>query len=322
MNAKDLKRHLQSIIESKLSPLIDNNYVYWDLPYHINIGDTLIWQGTLDFLSDKPYKMMDYGNSATASLTPLDSNVVILLHGGGNFGDIYGSSQKFRKDVIELYPDNKIIILPQTIYFKNKDVEKEDFQYFAQHKNLYLCVRDQASYDLACRYLEVDKVLFLPDMAFCIKDEILVKSKPTGKNLLMSRIDVEAVPVDKKYIDQVDLQSDWPTFEKSPIYCIYLRLLLALNRKVSNGLQDKSSSYLVRYINNFAMNTARKRLINTGIQFINGFDDVYTTRLHGCILSLLLDKKIILLDNSYGKNKAYYDAWLKDSDNIKVVESC
>ncbi|MDR8340789.1 polysaccharide pyruvyl transferase, partial [Acinetobacter baumannii] len=87
-----------------------------------------------------------------------------------------------------------------------------------------------------------------------IKDEILVKSKPTGKNLLMSRIDVEAVPVDKKYIDQVDLQSDWPTFEKSPIYCIYLRLLLALNRKVSNGLQDKSSSYLVRYINNFAMN--------------------------------------------------------------------
>ncbi|MDR8434002.1 polysaccharide pyruvyl transferase, partial [Acinetobacter baumannii] len=89
-------------------------------------------------------------------------------------------------------------------------------------------------------------------------------------------IDVEAVPVDKKYIDQGDLQSDWPTFEKSPIYCIYLRLLLALNRKVSNGLQDKSSSYLVRYINNFAMNTARKRLINTGIQFINGFDDVYT----------------------------------------------
>lgn len=43
------------------------------------------------------------------------------------------------------------------------------------------------------------------------------------------------------------------------------------------------------------MNTARKRLINTGIQFINGFDDVYTTRLHGCILSLLLDKKSFYL---------------------------
>ncbi|WNY31776.1 hypothetical protein Q4S33_04500 [Acinetobacter calcoaceticus] len=83
MNAKDLKRHLQSIIESKLSPLIDSNYVYWDLPYHINIGDTLIWQGTLDFLSDKPYKMMDYGNSVTASLDSLLADTVILLHGGG-----------------------------------------------------------------------------------------------------------------------------------------------------------------------------------------------------------------------------------------------
>lgn len=70
---------------------------------------------------------MDYGNSATASLTPLDSNVVILLHGGGNFGDIYGSSQKFRKDVIELYPDNKIIILPQTIYFKIRTLRKKIF---------------------------------------------------------------------------------------------------------------------------------------------------------------------------------------------------
>ena len=49
MRAKDLKRKLQFVIESTLSPLIDGDYVYWDLPYHINIGDTLIWQGTLDF---------------------------------------------------------------------------------------------------------------------------------------------------------------------------------------------------------------------------------------------------------------------------------
>ncbi|KQD66221.1 polysaccharide pyruvyl transferase [Acinetobacter baumannii] len=321
MNAKDLKRHLQSIIESKLSPLIDSNYVYWDLSYHINIGDTLIWQGTLDFLSDKPYKMMDYGNSATASLTPLDSNVVILLHGGGNFGDIYGSSQKFRKDVIKLYPDNKIIILPQTIYFKDKDVEKEDFQYFAQHKNLYLCVRDQFSYNLACQYLDKGKVLFLPDMAFCIKDERFIKSQSTGKKLLMSRIDVEAVPLDKKYRDQVNLQSDWPTFEKTPIYCNYLKFLFAINRKLSKGQRNKQHPFLIKYINNFAMNTVRTQLIDTGIRFINDFDVIYTTRLHGCILSLLLDKKIILLDNSYGKNRAYYEAWLTDSTNIEV-ESC
>lgn len=320
MNARALKEKLQSIIESKLSPLIDHDYVYWDLPYHINIGDTLIWQGTLDFLSNKPYKMLDYGNSVTANLADLDRNTCILLHGGGNFGDIYGSSQSFRKNIIEKYPENKIIVLPQTIYFENKVVEEKDLQFFAQHKNLYLCVRDQLSYDLACKYLTKDKVLFLPDMAFCINNETLTKGASTGKKLLMNRVDVEATAIDLKYIEQVDTQSDWPTFEKTPIYCNYLKILLLLERKLLS-ISDKGNPLLKKYINHYAMSYARKKLIQTGITFINDFDVIYTTRLHGCILSLLLDKEIYLLDNSYGKNKAFYDAWLKDSDNIKV-ESC
>lgn len=315
MNAHDLKKKLESIIESKLSPLIDNDYVYWDLPYHINIGDTLIWQGTLDFLENKPYKMLDFGSFLTSNLSQLNQDTIILLHGGGNFGDIYFAHQKFRKSVIEKYPNNKIIILPQTIYYENKIVEEHDFQFFSQHSNLYLCVRDQASYDLAIKYLEEEKVLLLPDMAFCIKDQIFVKTMSTGNELLMSRIDVEATLVNQKYIDQVDLQSDWPTFEKSPIYYKFLRVLLSLNKKI---FKDNNQTFLVDYANSYAMNYMRKKLINTGINFINGFDIIYTTRLHGCILSLLLDKKIILLDNSYGKNRAYYDAWLQESSNIEI----
>lgn len=318
MNTKALREKLKSIIESELSPLIDNDYVYWDLPYHINIGDTLIWKGTLDFLKDKPYKMLDYGNSATANFSELSEDTIILLHGGGNFGDIYGSSQRFRKDVVNKYPRNKIIILPQTIYFKDKKNEEQDFNFFAQHENLYLCTRDQASYDLACKFLSHEKILFLPDMAFCIKEELLLGGEPTGKKLLMDRVDVEAVAVNKKYVEQVNLKSDWPTFEKEPIYCLLLRYLNGLNRRIN---KKNSKTILSRLINSYALNVVQPKLIDAGVDFINQFDVVYTTRLHGCILSLLLNKEIILLDNSYGKNRAYYNAWLKDSSNIKV-ESC
>lgn len=319
MNARDLKEKLQSIIEAKLTPLIDSDYVYWDLPYHVNIGDTLIWQGTLDFLSKKSYKMLDYGSTATASLESLSSDTIILLHGGGNFGDIYNIHQEFRKKIVKKYPNNKIIILPQTIYFKNKLSERDDFNFFAQHDNFYFCVRDQTSYELACKYLAADKVLLLPDMAFCINDEILKKRALSSKKLLMSRIDVEAVPVDEKYIEMVDLQSDWPTFEKRPIYFNYLKFLLAINRKYSDITRARQS-VILKYINHFAMNYIRSKLVRVGIDFINDFDVIYTTRLHGCILALLLDKKIILLDNSYGKNRAYYDAWLKESANITLVK--
>ncbi|MEB6481022.1 polysaccharide pyruvyl transferase family protein [Acinetobacter vivianii] len=318
MNAKEQKRYLQSIIEAKLSPLIDSDYVYWDLPYHINIGDTLIWQGTLGFLEGINYKCLDVGNSTTANMSDLKKDTIILLQGGGNFGDIYGSSQNFRKEVVNRYPNNKIVILPQTIYFKDKKVEELDLKFFSEHQNLYLCVRDQSSYDLACRYLSKDKVLFLPDMAFCIKDEILIKVTSTGKKLLMSRIDIEATGGDFKYIEKVDVQSDWPTFEKEPLNCLLLRYLNGLNRRIN---KNRTKTILSKVIDMYAVNIIRPNLIGKGIDFINGFDEVYTTRLHGCILSLLLDKKITLLDNSYGKNKGYYDAWLKSSNNIKV-ESC
>lgn len=321
MNSNETIKLLKSTIDSKLSPLIDADYVYWDLPYHINIGDTLIWQGTLDFLADKPYKMLDFGSSSTASLEELSEKTVILLHGGGNFGDIYASSQDFRKHVVKTYEKNKIIILPQTIYFEDKEKEKNDFQIFSKHENLYLCVRDHESYELALKYLNKEKVLLLPDMAFCIKEESLKKGVSTGKKLLMKRVDLEAIEVNDKYLKEVDKQSDWPTFEKHSLKSLYLRLLLRMNRKEFNAGYGKKTQ-LSKYIDDYAMNYFRKYLLKTGIGFINSYDVVYTTRLHGCILSLLLNKEIILLDNSYGKNKAYYNVWLKGCENIKVEKSC
>ena len=40
--------------------------------------------------------------------------------------------------------------------------------------------------------------------------------------------------------------------------------------------------------------------------------------LHGCILSILLGKKITLIDNSYGKNGNFYNTWLSDLDNVTL----
>ena len=42
--------HLQQLLEATLLPLINEDYVLLDLPYHSNIGDILIWQGELELL--------------------------------------------------------------------------------------------------------------------------------------------------------------------------------------------------------------------------------------------------------------------------------
>ena len=50
MNYQEKITDLRKKIKDKLSPLIDNDYVLLDLPYHKNIGDILIWAGEIEFL--------------------------------------------------------------------------------------------------------------------------------------------------------------------------------------------------------------------------------------------------------------------------------
>ena len=41
--------------------------------------------------------------------------------------------------------------------------------------------------------------------------------------------------------------------------------------------------------------------------------------LHGCILAILLNRKVVVVNNSYGKNLDSYDAWLKKFDNVTML---
>ena len=56
MNTTQKIHQLQKQIKESLMPLIDNDYWLLEVPYYPNVGDTLIWQGELDFLSTLPYK--------------------------------------------------------------------------------------------------------------------------------------------------------------------------------------------------------------------------------------------------------------------------
>jgi pyruvyl transferase EpsO len=61
-------------------------------------------------------------------------------------------------------------------------------------------------------------------------------------------------------------------------------------------------------------------LLARGIRFMAGYKYVYTTRLHGAILAVLLKKQIVFFDNSYGKNYAIYNTWLRGFENVRFVE--
>ena len=80
---------LRQIINQQLLPLVDSNYVYLELPYYENIGDTLIWEGTLQFLKQTKHKCLYSASLTTYYNHNIPKDTPILLQGGGNFGDLW-----------------------------------------------------------------------------------------------------------------------------------------------------------------------------------------------------------------------------------------
>jgi len=73
---------LREKIRDTLTPLITHDYVLLDLPYYDNIGDTLIWEGTREFLKTLPYKCLYYASKDSFRYRELPSEAIILLSGG------------------------------------------------------------------------------------------------------------------------------------------------------------------------------------------------------------------------------------------------
>ena len=61
MDYQSVITNLREKIFRELIPIVNGNYYHLDNPYHINIGDNLIWEGEKQFLKHVPYKNL--GNS-------------------------------------------------------------------------------------------------------------------------------------------------------------------------------------------------------------------------------------------------------------------
>lgn len=297
--------HLKRIILDTLLPIIKSDYIYLDLPYHSNIGDSLIWLGTEYMLKQIPYKCLGKHSKETFTFNKLPSNCVILMHGGGNFGDLWREHQDFRLKVINTYPNNPIIVLPQTVYYADNINILNDASLMCQHKNLTICARDKHSYDLLLKYKFASKVLMLPDMAFCIDSTDLQNKKGSVEKelLIVLRQDVE---FPQKYLQDVSVFShadykDWPDMEAS-------------GNNLWRYMQEHSKEDIDKYVQEVYFNNR----IEEGIQFVSKYKKIYSTRLHVAILCSLLDIPVTLLDNSYSKNHHFFETWFMDVEGINV----
>lgn len=103
-----------------------------------------------------------------------------------------------------------------------------------------------------------------------------------------------------------------PVAEKWELTQLELNYLMYLNRKHTGALNEIVNAMLFEIYMPLTSEYA--------VDFISKYDEVYSTRLHGGVLAMLLGKKVHMIDNSYGKISALYNTWLTNEPNIEMVQ--
>ena len=313
---------LRSVISNHLTPLITGDYILMDAPNYRNIGDVLIWEGIHDFCKTLPGRNLGTSNITTSLFPELSPDVTILLTGGGNFGDLWRLFQEFRLKVIKRYPRNRIVMMPQSVWYENRELIKEDAEIFAQHPELYLCARDRYSYEFFAEHFKECNILPVPDMAFFINPDTLKKYRRdvTSRKLYLRRLDKELVAdtgitdIEKRYEIH-----DWPSIEKQDKGLALLQPFLSMAYRTRNiRLLRRLTAYMADTVTE---SLVRKRLVKKGIKFLSTYSEIITTRLHALILGVLLGKTVKIIDNKTGKLNSFFDTWLTDTDNISKYEN-
>lgn len=309
------------MVEERLIPLIDQDYVLYGLPNYSNVGDLLIWQGALELLKHVPHRCKGVCAWNEYPTERVAGNHIILVLGGGYFGDVWRSAWEFVLEGIRFYKNNKIIILPMSIHYDDDALRKADADYLAGFKQLVICARDEDSFHCAKTYFR-NEVMLVPDMAWCIKRSYLKRwsQSSSAKVLLLKRNDKELGSGNIVIPDVEPEVHDWPTIETcSPAVTRFKKLIKLLNKckrklpRMAVFFQKiKDSLYYLYY---------RNEMNSQGIAFISSYGKIYATRLHGVILSVLLGKEVYIIDNSYGKLCACYSTWLKDVENVHLFGS-
>ncbi|WP_182912060.1 polysaccharide pyruvyl transferase family protein [Sphingomonas cavernae] len=302
---------LKHSIDAQLLPLLDDApFALVDYPDHSNVGDSAIWLGETAFFSAhhrRPAYVSALKNHVDDELAAAIGDGTIFLHGGGNFGTIWKAHQDFRIAIMRRFPDNPIVQLPQSIHFASEDSVEETARAIEAHGRFTLMVRDVPSLEFARRHFQCE-VLLAPDMAFYMG--ALDRGPPKHDLFYLLRTDLEkSVEGQVRAGGRSIAVADWLAEDRMQI-----RLVLAASRLLT--IADNPRVARVKTYDRLA----RARLDRGTVMLFSG-RAVVTDRLHGHILSTLLDLPHVALDNSYRKLGNFIDAWTGGFDRLRTAEA-
>lgn len=288
-------RKLQSAKDGKILLLLS--------PQYYNCGDHAIALSEMHNLEklfpnrvllDVNYSLFRYWEEKVrAAVAPGDT---IVVTGGGFLGNLWPENHSLAERVIELFPENRIVFAPQTLFYRDTPTAQEEKQSFAKklraHGNFFFFGRDWQS----CRQMEEmgfvrgEHFDYMPDFVLMLP-AILNLQQKNGTPALCLRSDAEAVQ---------NREAE-------------LRDILTLN-----GYEDPKSILMAKA--HVEIPTwLRKQMLTGKLQEFADARFVITDRLHGMIFAAYTGTPCIAFDNVSKKISGVH-AWMQDLPYISLAE--
>ena len=282
-------------------------YGLLDFPHHRNVGDSAIWLGEVQMLRQIHGQGPAYVSNARFSPDEPDRFVqdgIIYLHGGGNLGDIWPAHQLYRESILARYPRHRIVLLPQSLHYRDPAAIERSKRAFGSHSDFHMMVRDHESLEFVRQHFDC-QVMLVPDSAFGIDMSHVPRQKASSGMTCLFRDDREQrddAEAGKALFADARVE-DWQ--DQSKGYLRASRLAMRIIRR-SPKIPGERVLMALRCL---AFNRMASDLVAAGFRQLDAAEVIVTDRLHGHIMSSLLGKPHVVIDNSYGKITNFIRAW-------------
>ena len=306
-----LQARLAGLLAEKIPD--ESTVAMLDYPVHSNTGDHLIMLGTDAWTARQRFRVLGRWHADNFRFPQFPPETIVVCHGGGNVGDLY-RYQRHREKVIAAYPRHRIVILPQTIYFRSPERLRQSAEQMSGHADLHLFVRDRRSLEIARAEFPDCHPTLAPDMAaflYPVEQQLRCQLRPGGQRevFCLCRRDLERTNLANLPALAGHPCLDWDDLNPWQLYFIYgvIGFGFAFGKVYP-------ATWAAAWWHEFC----RKRAVRAA-QAMNAAQCVIANRLHGHILACLLGIPNLVFDNSYGKNRDYYQAWHAELTFAKLV---
>lgn len=274
-------------------------------PWHGNIGDQALVIAEKYIINKikSNYKLIEIPSVVYNSIwmnfgdLKINKNDIIFLQGGGNLGTLYINEEIFHRNIVEKYPNNKIIIMPMSIFFHSNEFGEKELRKSARiynnHKDFTIISRDEVSYNFAKKHFNSVNNILAPDSVTSLEDMVDFCDVKRNGICFFLRKDIEKIVND----DSINKIKDF------------------LNKnKINYILSDTADN------NSYRTDKARKKIIFSRWKYAQSSRLVITDRYHGVIFAVITHTPVIVF-KSFDTKISSGVKWFKDLEWVHYVDS-